>query len=740
MKKIICFVLILLSGLLSRAQTITIDGMVVTTSLQPVSNWPVNIEVYQGNWPFLTETVFTQPNGQFQFTTTVSDTAIYHFIITTSDCNQLPVDTSVSLYGGQSAQVTLTICDPFAEPCTAMFSPIPTGDTTNAFYFLNLSTGPFTAAWWDFGDGTTSSELTPTHTFAPGTWNVCLTIGNSDSLIMCSDTFCLPVTVINEPCYNGFGYTTNNLTVSLTGWNSAGSSGQFLWDLGDGTTTSGIAVEHAFSEAGVYTVRLTTIDINGCMAVSEQLIQVHDTGCSAFFIWNSISGNPGQIQFLDQSSGPVTQWHWNFGDGNSSGEQSPEHAFLAGNWEVCLTIATDNGCTHQYCEVLTVGDTTGCESRFNWEEDPVNPQLIHFTDQSTGDSVGWVWNFGDGGTSTEAHPDHLYALAGNYEVCLTIVTGNGVCQSTQCLVVSVGVVPTFPIYGQVLVNQFPADSVKVTLFSMIDNHPVLFDSAFVTQWGAYSFYAVPQGTYLIKAELNQSSSVFGQHLPTYYGNTLLWEEAVRLQVNALVSEADVYLVPAPMATSGTKGLSGVVVNGSKASSTGESGIAGVPLYLFNDSQLLIASTLTDVDGGFSFTDLPEGSFMLIPDVTGIPAQPFYVSLNQASTATNNLVITLYPDGIQYGVSDGVGELALLEGPWPNPASDRIFVEVVLRKPTVLGLEILDVSGSLAASEVMQLDAETHRLELQVSQLKSGLYLLKINTSAGAVLSRKFIVK
>jgi len=82
----------------------------------------------------------------------------------------------------------------------------------------------------------------------------------------------------------------------------------------------------------------------------------------------------------------------------------------------------------------------GCEANFIYHADSLNLLLIHFQSTSTpaGQIVSWNWDFGDGSPiATTGDPWHLYAAAGVYHVCLTIVTANG-CSSTKCLEIHVG--------------------------------------------------------------------------------------------------------------------------------------------------------------------------------------------------------------------------------------------------------------------------------------------------------------
>jgi PKD repeat protein len=146
------------------------------------------------------------------------------------------------------------------------------------------------------------------------------------------------------------------------------------------------------------------------------------------------------VSFEDSSQGNVVKWKWDFGDGQTSGQQNPVHNYsIPGVYEVCLTIVTDNGCTSIYCEKVRVGPSTKCKAFFEviyadcyspFMEDCMS-NSVAFLDKSFGDVIEWYWDFGDGQTSEEQNPVHEYENGGLYNVCLTIETWDG-CTDTYC--------------------------------------------------------------------------------------------------------------------------------------------------------------------------------------------------------------------------------------------------------------------------------------------------------------------
>lgn len=141
---------------------------------------------------------------------------------------------------------------------------------------------------------------------------------------------------------------------------------------------------------------------------------------------------PLSVQFTDCSTG-ATGWFWDFGDENTSPEQSPLHVYTsAGTFSVILTVTnTTSGATDNATASVTVSSVdTGSSAVEETPDKPVAgfsadvtsgpaPLTVQFTDNSTG-AVSWFWDFGDEDTSEEINPVHTYTAAGTYTVNLAV--------------------------------------------------------------------------------------------------------------------------------------------------------------------------------------------------------------------------------------------------------------------------------------------------------------------------------
>lgn len=175
----------------------------------------------------------------------------------------------------------------------------------------------------------------------------------------------------------------------------------------------------------------STPQANCNMAVLKfefQLTQVHaqasaapaTEGCVPFQINFSNSGSVGDI------------YEWDFGDGNTSTQQSPSHLFTTPGVYTVRLIAFDTlVCNSSDTMEVTITVFDYAVADFSW-----TPSIIYvgddvtFTNMST-NATGYLWDFGDGNTSTDVHPVHSYSAAGTYTVCLTATNAGG-CNDSIC--------------------------------------------------------------------------------------------------------------------------------------------------------------------------------------------------------------------------------------------------------------------------------------------------------------------
>lgn len=119
---------------------------------------------------------------------------------------------------------------------------------------------------------------------------------------------------------------------------------------------------------------------------------------------------------------------WNFGDGSFSNKPDPEHTFAkSGKFEVMLSVSNSGGGNIRNkpsSDLIVIHEAP--EAKFNTLKQEFEGHIpsVHFENRSEG-GASYLWDFGDGTTSTVAHPDHVYRKEGAYHVELTVTNENG---------------------------------------------------------------------------------------------------------------------------------------------------------------------------------------------------------------------------------------------------------------------------------------------------------------------------
>jgi PKD repeat protein len=129
--------------------------------------------------------------------------------------------------------------------------------------------------------------------------------------------------------------------------------------------------------------------------------------------------SPLVVNFVDQSAGSPTSWFWDFGDGNTSTEQNPQHTYYTGvDFDVTLIAINAAGAD----TIVKAGFMTVDESIANdFIADVTSgyaPMTVNFTDTSSGSPTSWIWIFGDGGNAFIQNPSHVYDTPGQYTVTM----------------------------------------------------------------------------------------------------------------------------------------------------------------------------------------------------------------------------------------------------------------------------------------------------------------------------------
>ena len=129
-------------------------------------------------------------------------------------------------------------------------------------------------------------------------------------------------------------------------------------------------------------------------------------------MFDSVSYEGYKVQFINESLGNIESILWSFGDGSTSTEEHPIYTYgVSGIYDVQLWISNEGGDDYYIKSVVTVDPTP--EIGFNFA---IGGYIAYFTNLSN--TSDYLWDFGDGQTSTNRNPKHTYALTGEYTVTL----------------------------------------------------------------------------------------------------------------------------------------------------------------------------------------------------------------------------------------------------------------------------------------------------------------------------------
>ncbi|ATL47350.1 hypothetical protein COR50_09305 [Chitinophaga caeni] len=319
--------------------------------------------------------------------------------------------------------------------------------------------GPVQNYLWNFGDGNTSNEANPTHTYtSQGIFTVNLTV---TTVAGCTASFTSTVQAGEIPIVAFEAnptFTCANLPVQFTNL-SVPRGTAWTWIFPQDNSTENIEnPSHTFNTLGYHDVTLI-VDNFGCIRELTKLQYINILPPIADFDFTRDCSDKYLVQFNDLSqfgpNPPVRNWHWDFGDGATSTDQSPVHTYTnPGSYTVHLTV--DNGaCTNEHELQVTIIDENATITVNNNTVCAGNEIEFTYAGIDAGNIATFSWDWGDGtrSTSTQSPVSKSYAQPGNYTVQLTITDDNGCVTASNSLGITVnGAMADFSFIGRNCVN------------------------------------------------------------------------------------------------------------------------------------------------------------------------------------------------------------------------------------------------------------------------------------------------
>jgi hypothetical protein len=373
------------------------------------------------------------------------------------------------------------------------------------------------------------------------------------------------------------------------------------------------------------------------------------------------------------------------------------------------------------------------------------PFLYHFKDNSNGNINSWLWDFGDGTTSSEQNPLHQYASEGNYQICLTVSNTNSPdsCYDQTCH----GILTEqyYSLGGLVYAGDVPlnnpmpqGDTGVASLYRVSDNLVTFVEENIFSDYGYYWFGYVLPGKYMVKVGLTEHSTHYSQYFTTYSGEKVNWSQAAIFSLeNASNYEAEVSLVPVKGLGNGTGIIRGYV-NFEQGGEYHLPPITQTTVILADKDKVPLVCTHPDAAGYFIFNDVPFDTYFLSADATGKPSTVVTVTLTQDAPVADGINLTIFGGNI-FGIPEDLASGFSVMKICPNPVSDMINLQVFASVNNCIELRISDVTGKIQYSEVQTLRKGLNSFHIPAGALPSGIYMLNIcSQDHGQPVTLKFV--
>lgn len=293
---------------------------------------------------------------------------------------------------------------------------------------------------WSFGDGNTSINSTPGHQYSSGgIYPVQLIVEATNG---CKNFIEKIVKIYNQPLASfalplGLICTNNEFTFLNNTIDNFDGNLTYQWYVDNSPNVATRDLKYIFSSTGNKDIKLKS-SIPGCFSESSQTFIVLQQGSLVNFSSAPTGCQATPLAFTNTTSGTVTAYSWNFGDGNTSSSQNPSNIFTnLGSFSITLQANNAAGCQNSKTKDVIIYSKP--QPNFSIGLPPFSctgspSQFTDLTPVPTDSNItGWTWIFGDAtnGTSILKNPTYTYSTASNYNVSLTVISNFGCINTIQ---------------------------------------------------------------------------------------------------------------------------------------------------------------------------------------------------------------------------------------------------------------------------------------------------------------------
>lgn len=574
---------------------------------------------------------------------------------------------------------------------------------------------------WNFGDGNTSTLSNPNHAYTiAGTYTITVSVNTSCGLqnlskvinvnvgnIPTSDFYFNDPICPNEPLsFDADNYKLQN----------------YSWNFGDGSAIVGgdNRPTHTYTAVGTYSAVLSVTSTCGTSSSTTKTVQIQGgllvDPSTNINVSNSVVCPNDQIQFDFYPNGGTT-YIWNFGNGATSTLKTPVYSYsVTGGYTVSLTIT--NGCSNSATFTKTVNVSNGLPYSGPTNAS-INPgSACPGSDINFGapNASSYLWNFGDGNTSTLQNSVHNYSISNTYTVSLTLTNG---CSNSTTIANTVLVDPSIvPVlnsdnWGSPNSSACPGDSV---LFYSYGGTAYIWDFGDGTTTTTTQTLAIQDGgggSFVIDVVTHAYSSVGTYTVKLTYFNDC--GNSVTDSLNFAVGSTD--------PVNGEIAITGTTFNTCQSTTFLAMGGASYQ-WNFGDG-----NTLSTNQNQVSHTYSVAGNYSVSVVITnGCANTGTYTETVNIQTCT--------PTGIVNNTksTDWLNV-------YPNPFSGRTSIEINMTSNSNVITELFSINGEKVL-EVSngELAKGKHIINVDASTLCNGIYFMKTSTSTQVNITKVILMK
>lgn len=350
---------------------------------------------------------------------------------------------------------------------------------------------------WDYGDNSpkdTTSNFNVLHTYTTVGYFLVTLIAIDPKTCNVADTAYLHIKAGNNKATLDFIPNKTGLCTDLsyifTNTSSATfgtfKSNSFIWDFGDNTSRipAGLSpVTHTYSGPGTYKVKLILNDTTYCNNPDSIIKTIRLSPIVKAQFNTPAEGCVPYNALFDNTSAGGLNFFWDFGDGTTSTLDNPTHLYSAvGSYTITLYAFDSTSCNKKDSTTFTITVSPIPVAAFTFTPDPpLENTFTQFANQSTG-ATKYLWAFGDGDSSTEANPKHLYNATGTYNVCLSAINNAG-CSDSICMPVKAIINPLLDVPNAFTPGKFGINGiVRVVGFGIKEMNWIIYN-----RWGQKVF-------------------------------------------------------------------------------------------------------------------------------------------------------------------------------------------------------------------------------------------------------------